>query len=374
MEKIEITDLFERQVAIGKKLFEQHHEIYNDLMIASITNVINDVVSKRPDLANMNKDDIFYHSIYDYWVYGNNISEEFYFGFLRKTHLEKQKYITFRQRYEYILHNSDNSASKILKNKYDVYCLFRDYFKRDVIKISSRDDFSQFQAFISKHPVFVVKPSDLALGIGVHLETANAENSASVFEKILEEGLSNQRNYKWGGNSSVVLEEVIDQDDRLNIIHPASINAVRLTTWNVNGKINIVHPWLKFGFGGQFMASAAQGGGDAGIDPVTGVILTEGCQESGVKLDVHPAHNIRFKGFQIPNWSDAVEMCSKLALMIPNIKYIGWDIALSKKGWCIMEANWAGEFMWQMIYDYGCRDEIETMLNWASSKEFWWQK
>ena len=52
-----------------------------------------------------------FRSIYDFWVYGCNVNEEFYLHFDQKTDAEKREYMVDRMRYVYINHLNSGGGS-----------------------------------------------------------------------------------------------------------------------------------------------------------------------------------------------------------------------------------------------------------------------
>ena len=51
------------------------------------------------------------------------------------------------------------------------------------------------------------------------------------------------------------------------------------------------------------------------------------------------------KGFKIPNWDKAKEMCVSASLSLPNIRFAGWDVAIRNDGVLeIIEGNHAPDF------------------------------
>ena len=252
--------------------------------------------------------------------------------------------------------------------------MFKDYYLRDVIRITGREDYDLFLDFISKHSSFVVKPVGLSFGIGVYrVDISEDTNIDKVFNEILENGVLYQKNY-WGKNTSVVLEELIPQHEKLSVFHSSSVNGIRVTTVRVGEQVHICHPWIKVGVGGSFIAAAPQGGLVSGIDPETGVIRTKGYNEKGEAFEVHPTSGTPFIGFQIPEWDSLRKMAVELASKLPDgVNYIGWDFALTDRGWCIMEGNFRGDFEWQLFEQKGMMKEFEELIGWSYGKEFWWQ-
>ena len=46
----------------------------------------------------------------------------------------------------------------------------------------------------------------------------------------------------------------------------------------------------------------------------------------------------------MPSWKDAVSLIEEMAISIHGTTLIAWDIAYSKKGWVMVEANENGGF------------------------------
>ena len=374
MEKIKITDNFAEKLHIGRELFEKYPQKYPqervDDMYRQIRALMTDSMAKK-----FSEDDVFFHSIYDFWVYGNVISEEIYFHFLYKTHEEKKKYTTFRSRLVWMYQINDKSLAHLFHDKWETYELFSKYYLRDVVKISSDADFDLFDEFVKKNPVFVVKPLSSHLGIGVKkIDLAEYSDNKALFDELLNLGKVHAKD-SFFNDASLMLEEVIDQDPALAAIHPYSVNGIRISTFRRDGKVTILYPWFKVGANKSFVTSAAFGTYDAGIDAETGVVYTDGFKENGEYDVVHPLTNIVFKGYQIPKWSELVETVKEMALSLPDsINYIGWDMVLTPKGWCIMEGNFTGDFMWQMFNQKGCKTEWEQLTGIEFGDYFWWEK
>ena len=335
------------------------------------------VRKRMPAATEAEAGDAMLATIYHYWVYGSTYDEYFYYGFARKTHAEKLEYMAFRVRLLYMDHLNPKEEKHLLFNKYETYRLFPEYYKRDVIRCASEADWDVFRAFTDKHPDFVVKPTDMSGGRGVRKDSVagmDAAQKRAFFGELLAEGAANREKYRRGWESSVVLEELIDQADELAVFHPQSVNGVRVPTVNVGGRIQVYQPWFKVGRGGNFLTSAVFGTLDAGIDAETGIIDTAGMNETDEVFDAHPDSHIPFVGFQIPRWKELVEMAKECAARLPKFGYIGWDFVLTKHdGWCVMEGNYSGDFMWQLYRKKGMKKEFEELIGWKLDKQFWWE-
>lgn len=372
METIKITDNREEKIQIGKQIFQAQSSSYTKEKINQIYKTIRDLSTEKLKQT-FTEEELFFLSNYDFWVYGNTISEEIYFHFPFKTHEEKMEYMTFRTRQSCMKELNPKEYAHIFNNKYETYLRFRDYYLRDVVRIETEEDFDVFLKFVEKHNSFVVKPTSSHIGIGVRkIVVGEDEDLMQMFRSLLKEGKENAKDC-FNRDSSFLLEELIVQDEQLARIHPYSVNGIRVTTLKCCDGIKILYPWFKVGANKSFVTSAAFGTYDAGIDPTNGVVITDGFKENGEKDTIHPLTGIPFKGYQIPKWNDLLTMAKTLANVVPGVNYIGWDFVLSPKGWCIMEGNYTGDFMWQMFNERGFRKEFTSLTGITMKKDFWWQ-
>lgn len=376
LEYLKRTSDSDEIIEIGRKIAAEKNDIYTPSLVHKMMNSIEEHI---PDADSQTKEDMLYHAIYDWWVYGSNVDEEFYLHFYEKTDEEKRGYMVNKPRMIYCDHLNSGGGKEIrqgLADKYRLYQRLKPYYKREMIAISGEEnDFEVFSDFVSRHPVFVVKPSNFWWGLGVHKASLDmyGNDPRRAYDSILNEGteiikLNSSRNPK------MVLEELIVQDESMARLHEASVNAIRATAVRgKDGKIHVYHPWLKAGMNGTFVASAVLNGFDAEIDAETGIVISDGFQESGNIFEVHPDSGIRIKGFQIPRWQEMLTMVDELMALLPEYGYVGWDLVLTPDGWVVMEGNYAGEFMFQLINGRGYLREFEDLIGWKLDKEFWWQ-
>ena len=363
-------------IEIGKKIVEEKKDLYTPLMMQKM---MNSVESHIPAASAQEKEDMVYRAIYEWWAFGANVDEEFYLHFNEMTCEEKDQYMVDNLRVRYINHLNSGGGKevrRILDDKYILYKRLRPYYLRDMIEISDPEkDLDVFSDFVKKHHEFVVKPLDYYGGIGVHKASLDDYGSdyKTALANLLNEGaeISNVHRSK---SHKMVLEELIVQDESLAQLHPESVNAVRATAVRgKDGKIHLYHPWIKVGMNGTFVASAVLDGYDAEIDPETGIVISDGYQENGNVYVTHPNTGAVIKGFQIPQWGEMVKMVGELMELMPEFGYIGWDLVLTPNGWCVMEGNYNGDFMFQLINGRGYRKEFEELIGWKLDKEFWWQ-
>lgn len=360
------------RIQLGRKVVHDNPGFYSDKVREEILGSL----KKKSGITDPRKiEDLFYHSIYCYWANGAITDEFFYYSFAEKKDEEIQKYITTREKLMYVRHLDTKDDLYILNDKYETYKKLPQYYKRDVICIYTEDDYPVFRRFVEVHPEFVVKPKNLGRARGVHYASVkdfSEEQIQAFFANLLSEGMQNNKKYKESIDDSVVLEELIDEDPALAQFHPGSVNALRITTVLVGNEVHVWRPWIKTGRGDNFVTAAFVGSPCAGIDVETGRINTHGRTENGEDFEKHPDSGVQFIGFQIPQWDELIAMVKEMALQLPTLRYIGWDIVLSKRGWCVMEANDKAEFVHQFIWEEPMKEEFEQLIQWKLPDGFWW--
>lgn len=358
----------------GRKVVLDNPEFYSD----KVRNEIMDALKRKTGINDPKQlENLFFHSVYCYWANGAITDEFFYYAFAEKTDEEIRKYITTREKLIYVNHLDSENDRYILNDKYETYKKLTQYYKRDVICVYTEDDYPAFLRFVEEHPEFVVKPKNLGRARGVHYATVKGyseEQLREFFSHLLNEGIENGRKYKESVDDSVVIEELIEEVPAMAQLHPGSVNALRITTVLVGDEVHIWRPWIKTGRGGNFVTAAFVGSPCAGIDVETGTIVTHGRTENGELFEKHPDSGVPFIGFRIPQWDELVTMAREMAVQLPTLRYIGWDMVLSKKGWCVMEANDKAEFVHQFIFGQPMKEEFEQMIQWKLPEGFWWER
>ena len=367
-----ITDDKEKRIHLGKK-FDKI--FYKEKEKKDVWDMIERFEKEQPLEK---KEESYYLSIYDYWAFGVSTVEYYYYKFYEKNAEEKAKYLTFRNRTDYYYHMNDKEESHTFNNKWETYLKYKEYYKRDAMLVQNENDYDNFLMFINRHSEFVVKPVSLGLAIGVYKEKSDKyDDTKKLFLEILSHGkeMKNKNDWKdWDDNTAIMLEEIIPQTQELGVIHPVSINAVRITTIRNKNGVEIFYPWWLVGQGGDFVVGGAVGSILAGINPKTGIVETDGVDESLNTYVIHPNTKIKFKGFEIPHWTELVSIAKELAMNLDNVGHVGWDFAYTDKGWMMMEANFDGEFCGQLVYHKPIKEELENIIDWKCDKEFWWEK
>ena len=365
------------QIRTGREIVDAYPEIYNPWIIQNIKQKLEARAKTRPDIAGGRSiEDIFAIATYDYWQYGIDTPEEFSHEQLGASHDKKCQYITCRNRFKYIDYLNKKEDMHLLRNKWHAYLLLKDAYRREVLLLESEQDFPTFEAFCQRHPTFVVKPVGLGLSLGVRKVDVENANLHTLFDQLFIEIETENGHWNSGTEKGVLVEELIEQGEEMAMLHPASVNSVRMLTINLgDGDIRLWYPYVRIGVGGHFISSAATGSIVAGINAGTGVVYSTGFDKLGRITDVHPDTHFTIKGIKIPRWGQLCQKAIEMSKRLPTLRYIGWDFVYDKDGeWIVMEGNEnAGISSSQLIHHRGMREEFEQLIGYHPTKEYWWQ-
>lgn len=288
-----------------------------------------------------------------YFVYGFSVNEYFCYNFLSKTAQERHTYVSDREIIMFGYEVNDIDKMQILSDKILTYKMFKDYYRRDAICINKKDDFYLFVEFVEKHPKFVKKEVREACGRSVELiDMTNMEDidESNLFNFLISRG-------------KTILEEPIIQNSKMSRLNSSSVNTIRCITLLDNDEIKIPYCFAKIGRQGAFIDNGAAGGILVGIDCKSGIFVTDGIDELGRRYKMHPDSGIELIGFQVPEWKQMKKLCKEMSKKIPSVKFIGWDMAYSEKGWVVVEGNSLSEAIGpQSTFGKGIRADLVKYL------------
>lgn len=222
---------------------------------------------------------------------------------------------------------NDPDYAGVFISKLDFNKRFAAYVRRDFVAVKEENR-EEILAFLQKHPVFVAKPVDGACGKGI--EKLNLEDFSSK-----EDCLS----YLLGLGGNFELEELLTQHPAVSAIYPHAINTVRAVTILRDGEPHLVCTYFRIGNGGRHVDNFNSGGMVVPVDEKTGIVLDKAIDKNKTLYAEHPMTGTPIKGFQFPDWEKAIALVHGAAREIPQMAYVGWDIAFTPDGPCLVEGN-----------------------------------
>ena len=250
---------------------------------------------------------------------------------------QRDTYLTRFRSKKFIMLMNDQSYSHLIDNKLEFNELFKDFLGREFLDVekASKQDIIDF--YNRKEKIFC-KMTDLSCGQGAELiKTQDFKNGEAFYEYVKEKDFGS-------------LEDVIENHPALAEMYPCSANCMRMITIvDDNGEPHLVYCVQKFGNEGRIIDNFGLHGP---VDLETGEFLFQahpGDTTSDILYDKHPYTGKPLIGFKTPFFKEAKEMVLKAALVVPQIRYIGWDVAITPNGPAIIEGNdYCAHDFWQL--------------------------
>ena len=250
---------------------------------------------------------------------------------------------------------NDYKDSRVFESKWKSYMVFKDYYGRDCCFVTKdhleRRD-RDVVSFLSKHLDFIIKPDCSSTGRGIAIfHTVSVEDAIKKVEEHIK-----------GKKGDFVLEELIQQSPEMSAFHPSSVNTIRLRVFRFDDRVEVLPSNLRLGRGDSVVDNTGRGGISASLNE-DGVVVVA-CDEKGITYETHPDTGVRILGYQVPKWDEAVVLVKNLCQIIPKVRYVGWDLALTEKGWIVIEGNDKGMFEGiQMPLQKGFRPRLDKILS-----------
>ena len=247
------------------------------------------------------------------------------FDFYNLSKEKRETIITRGINNRYVSTLNDKIYADILDNKIKFNTEFNKFLKRDWLNLKE-SSFEEFKAFISNKDAIIAKPVDLACGRKVEkVKLDNSINLEELYNSLLQ-------------NEQYLLEDYIIQHSELSKLYPSAVNTLRIVTVTKNNTVNIMFRSIRMGNSGNVVDNFNHGGLFTTIEP-DGIIQKPAVDKSGNIYKSHPYTNVNIIGFKVPFFEEAIEYVKEMALTIPEVGYVGWDIAITSNGPLVVEAN-----------------------------------
>ena len=262
--------------------------------------------------------------------YGSGYMDYFEFEFYLLNDEERSTYLTGRYNNEIIKKYNKKEYWHILSDKVEFNNRFRDYLGRDFIDLKTAS-FKDFKEFISNKDKIIVKPVNSCGGKGIEVisldkdKLKNEYNILKIYNKIVK-------------NEQFLVEEYIVQNKELSRLYDKSVNSLRVLTFlDDKGKVHIMNTILKIGNNGD-VDNFSSGGMYTFVNE-QGQVYVPAIDEKGNIFSKHPISKENILGFNVPNYDLVLPFVTELAKMVPEVRYIGWDIVLTEDGILVIEGN-----------------------------------
>lgn len=265
-----------------------------------------------------------------------------------KTFGQRKGYITQFRKDALAKKYNDREMAQRVDNKASFDAMFTKYLHRDWLDVD-KSTMEEFEAFAGRHEEFFVKAVNTSGGNSIW--KCNPAKSKKTLKQLRSK------------MKGCILEEPIIQHSRMSSLHPGTVNTIRVNTVWSGGEPHVFAAVLRMGSKGCVDNFHAGGGMGAEIDLETGVVFTTAINMENQRFIFHPVTGAQIVGFQVPNWDRVLAMVKEMASLVPQVRTIGWDVAVTEDGCCAVEGNSRCDFLiCQMPRNIGRYHELKALL------------
>jgi len=217
----------------------------------------------------------------------------------------------------------------------------------------------EFEALLKD--VILSKSKHKSLFIKKTYESYGGKNIVRISEEDFPLPAEKQRElYSNITSTGFLFQEPIIQHAELNRINATSVNSIRMDTFIDKDKnIELISGYLRMSIDGAIVDNISSGGCFVGVDIETGELQNNGYSSitvaGGNIFTAHPVTGTTFKGFKIPFFEEAKKLVLEAASLVPGLRLIGWDIAITEKGPVLIEGNCGYDITLNDLVDGGYR-------------------
>ncbi len=269
--------------------------------------------------------------------FGSGYYDYMTFGFWNLTDEQRSTYITRIISKKLVTYFNDENYEHIFNNKDEFNARFAEFVQRDSVNYRTASK-EEVRAFTEKHPIVFSKPLAGSCGHGCQkIDSRDYPDFDAFYEDL-------------GKKDAWLLEEVLEQHPDNAAVYPLAMNCMRLITLlDPQGVPHVIFATQKFGLNGRVVDNYGFG---CRVDLETGKICSPGVSGDGslaITYEEHPMTHVKLVGRPVPMFFEACEMVKKAALVVPQMRYVGWDIGITPHGPAIIEGNnYCAHDFWQL--------------------------
>lgn len=238
---------------------------------------------------------------------------------------ERKTYMTDPKSFHLSRRLNDDAQRGIFDDKLQFAAHFGDELGREWVDVREIDD-AQLEAFVRRHERVISKNPGGVGGNGITMrDTAQIDDIPALRAELLETG-------------QVLVEEVLVQHPEMARLYPGSVNSLRMVTYrDPDDEVHLLAAVLKVGNGG--VIDNFSNGGMYTMLGEDGRALHAASDEEGHPFETHPITGVELTGFQVPLYDEILALVDRLARRVPDLPYIGWDIAITPERPIVIEGN-----------------------------------
>lgn len=253
----------------------------------------------------------------EYKFHGAYLLDYIQYDFYSKKRHEREKYVVHGKLLEIMQTCNNPEHRRIFDQKPEFDKAFSECLQREWID-AGNTSYEEFSTFVKTKDTFFAKQPDGMFGTGV--------------EKVIVKDIKNLHElYNEYHERNILCEETLTQCREMMEFNDTSINTLRVVSMiRADGEVEIMGGLLRVGRKGHIADNFHHQGICAFIDPATGIVCTAGIDKNNDRHIVHPDSKKKIVGFEVPIWNVVVDVVKKAALKFPDMRYIGWDVVITR--------------------------------------------
>ena len=319
----------ESAIRYNKKTYDKKDVIFTSMITWSTIQGMKNVARAEARRSGKNRLHLYLDMIKCRRLYGATTTDYLEFAFSLQDDSLRSEYITSHMLTA--LKPAVNGKTSPLEDKWVGYQRLRAFYKRDCVSLTESNE-EEVRDFLDRHPVFFAK--DVNGRCGHQVVYVEQQNEESGFVKRLRDiGLT-------------MLEEAIVQHPDVARFSVRSVNTLRIVTLrNDTDELVTLPPVMRVSSDtsrtdnhyGLFLLLLD----DDGVVRSDGYFRPYPNAKHGydLLLPEHPMTGFSPKGAKIPYFKEALDQIQKMAVLVPELKMIGWDIAMTPEGPDLVELN-----------------------------------
>lgn len=279
--------------------------------------------------------------------YGAGYYDYVMFGFYDMNSKQRDTYLTRVRNKKVCDIMNDDAFSDEFDDKLRFNKRFAKFLHRETLN-AENTTVDELARFLEGQEFIFAKPNHGSCGQGIEkLKVADFKGPEDILAYVKKKNI-------------LALEHVLEQHPDMAKLHPSSVNTLRIVTDRVKDKTYIAYVIVKVGRGGGFCDNSGQGGILCRVDVDSGKICSPATDDYFNVFDSHPDTGIKFVGYNIPMFHEAIALAKEAAQVVPQICHVGWDIAITPDGPVIIEGN-----------DYPGTDLCQLAPHYPEKKGLW---
>lgn len=271
-------------------------------------------------------------------------------NFINLNKNERKKLMTIKQYPKVINYLNQKEYSILFLDKILFNGIFKEYLKREYMDLRVSNP-KEFKEFIKEKDYIFAKKHNGSCGKGIDKINCKNIDCEKLFYQLLND-------------KQFLVEEAIIQHESLNKINNNSVSNIRINTLVKDGKIYIEGMVLRLSSGSLNKMTSEDI--MCAIDE-KGIITSFGYDDDLNIYEKHPTSINNIKGSKISYMKEAIEMVKEAALKVPEIRFVGWDVAISEKGPCLIEGNFYPSYGMHQFYkllpkNYAYKERLQKIL------------